>query len=55
MHGRGHSPDKRLAALKLYKEGLGFSAIARFLDVSDVTALNWVRGAGEKIKELLLV
>ena len=54
MHGRGYSPDKRLAALKLYKEGLGFSAIARFLAVSDVTVLNWVRGAGEKIKELLL-
>lgn len=54
LHGRGHSPDKRLAALKLYKEGLGFSAIGRFLGVSDVTALNWVRSAGEKIKEALL-
>ena len=54
MHGRGHSPDKRLAALKLYKEGLGFSSIGRFLGVSDVTVLHWVRGAGEKIKELLL-
>ena len=53
-HGRGHPPDKRLAALKLYKEGLGFSAIGRLLGVSDVAVLRWVRSAGEKIKEALL-
>ena len=54
MHGRGHSPDKRLAALRLYKEGLGFSSTGRVVGVSDVTVLNWVRSAGEKIKETLL-
>jgi len=54
MHGRGHSPDKRLAALKLYKEGLGFSGTGRVLGVSDVSVLNWVKDAGEKIKETLL-
>lgn len=54
MHGRGHSPDKRLAALKLYKEGVGFSGIGRILGVSDVSVLNWVKSAGEKIKEALL-
>jgi transposase-like protein len=53
-HGRGHTPDKRLMALKLYKEGLGFSGAGRVLGVSDVTVLNWVRDAGEKIKETLL-
>lgn len=53
-HGRGHAPHLRIAALKLYKEGLGFVAIGRFLEVSDVTVLHWVKNAGEKIKEALL-
>jgi len=53
-HGRGHSPDKRLAALQLYKEGVGFSGVGRILGVSDVTVMNWVKATGEKIKEALL-
>lgn len=53
-HGRGHSPDKKLAALQLYKEGIGFSGAGRVLGVSDVSVMNWVKAAGEKIKETLL-
>ena len=39
-------------AVKLYLEGLGFRAIARFLGVSNVSVLNWVRATGSKIEEL---
>lgn len=36
-------------ALILYLEGLGFRSIGRFLNVSNVTVLNWIKSFGEKI------
>ncbi len=39
-------------ALVLYLEGLGFRSIGRFLNVSNVTVLNWVRAFGEKVNEI---
>ena len=50
----GHGLNKRLNALALYREGLGFRAIARLLNVSNVTVLNWIKGFGLQIKEQLL-
>jgi transposase-like protein len=43
---RGKPMEVRQQALKLYLEGLGFRAIGRILDVSNVTVLNWVRAYG---------
>ena len=40
------------AALHLYLEGLGFRSIGRFLGVSNVSVLQWIRGFGEAIHEL---
>ena len=46
-------PDKlKRDALILYLEGLGFRSIGRFLKVSNVTVLNWIRSFGEKIDEI---
>ena len=39
-------------ALVLYLEGLGFRSIGRFLNVSNVTVLNWVKAFGEKVDEI---
>ena len=39
-------------ALQLYLEGLGFRSIGRFLEVSNVTVLNWIRSFGQEIKSL---
>lgn len=38
--------------MQLYLEGLGFRSIGRFLGVSNVTVLNWVRSFGEGVKSL---
>jgi transposase-like protein len=43
---RGKPMEVRQQALKLYLEGLGFRAIGRELNVSNVTVLNWVRAYG---------
>jgi len=51
---RGVSLEKKLLALKLYKEGLGFRAIGRIVEVSNVAVLNWVRAAGALMKEQVL-
>jgi len=46
-------PDKlKRDALILYLEGLGFRSIGRFLKISNVTVLNWIRSYGEKIDEI---
>jgi len=42
----------RKAALQLYLEGLGFRSIGRFLGVSNVTVLNWIRSFGEQVASL---
>ncbi len=43
--------DKQKMALHLYLENMGFRAIGRVLGVSNVTILNWVKSAGEFIKQ----
>ena len=40
-------------ALQLYLEGLGFrSSIARVLNVSNVSILNWIKTFGQQVKDL---
>jgi transposase-like protein len=39
-------------ALYLYFEGLGFRSIGRFLGVSNVSVLNWIRSFGSEVQEL---
>ena len=36
-------------ALKLYLEGMGFRAIGRILNVSNVAVLKWIRKFGEEL------
>ena len=36
----------------MYLEGLGFRSIGRFLGVSNVSVLNWIRDFGKKVQEL---
>jgi hypothetical protein len=43
---RGKPVELRQQARKLYLEGLGFRAIGRLLEVSNVTVLNWIRAYG---------
>jgi transposase-like protein len=38
-------------ALHLYLEGLGFRSTGRFLGVSNVSVLNWVRSFGKEVEE----
>ena len=40
------------AALHLYLEGLGFRSIGRFLGVSNVSVLQWIRSFGKAIHDL---
>ena len=47
---RGASIEKRLFALKLYLEGMGFRGIARTLNVNNTTVLRWVRSIGMSVK-----
>jgi transposase-like protein len=49
---RGVSGDKKKQAMHLYLEGMGFRAIGRFLGVSNVAVLKWVRNAGEEILKI---
>ncbi|KAA6349605.1 hypothetical protein EZS27_003030 [termite gut metagenome] len=44
--------SERKKALQLYLEGLGFLSIGRYLGVSDVRVLNWIRSFGEEVKSL---
>ena len=39
-------------ALHLYLEGLGFRSIGRFLGVSNVSVLNWIRSFGKEVGDL---
>ena len=42
--------DKKMRfALALYLEGLGFHSIARLLDVSHVTVMNWIKKFGASL------
>ncbi|GHT18790.1 hypothetical protein FACS189429_5770 [Bacteroidia bacterium] len=38
--------------LHLYLEGLGFRSIGRFLGVSNVSVLNWIRSFGKEVQSL---
>jgi len=44
--------SQKKQALHLYLEGLGFRSIGRFLGVSNVSVLNWIRDFGKKVQEL---
>jgi transposase-like protein len=39
-------------ALHLYLEGLGLRSIGRFLGISNVCVLNWIRNFGKEVQEL---
>ena len=39
-------------ALHLYLEGLGFRSIGRFLGVSNVAVLNWIKSFGKEVASL---
>lgn len=41
---------KRRFALSMYLEGLGFHSIARFLSVSHVSIINWIRKYGKDLE-----
>ena len=41
-------------AIHLYLEGMGIRAIARFLKVSNVAVLKWIRKAGEIIQDIII-
>ena len=43
--------DKQRLALHLYLENMGFRAIGRVLGVSNVSVLNWIKSAGESIRQ----
>lgn len=50
---RGKSKELKRKAIELYLEGLGFRAIGRTLNVSNVAVLKWVRAAAQVLKEQL--
>jgi transposase-like protein len=47
----GKPKDLKRLAIQLYLEGLGFRSIARVLQVSNVSVLNWVKALGSKVEE----
>ncbi len=49
----GYSDQQRLAAFALYKEGVGFRGIGRFLGISYQTILRWTQSAGEEIRRIV--
>jgi len=49
-HKPGASLEIKLQALQLYLEGMGFRAIGRILNVSNVTVLYWIRTLGKSVK-----
>ena len=51
---RGVPLEKKLLALRLYKEGLGFRSIGRVIGVSNVAVLKWVRETGKVLRERVL-
>jgi transposase len=51
-HKPGYGISIKRQSLHLYLEGLGFRAISRLLNVSNVSVLNWIRAFGEQVKNL---
>jgi len=52
LKSTGNPKSLKKQALHLYLEGLGFRSIGRFLGVSNVSVLNWIRSFGKEIQEL---
>ena len=48
---RGKPKELKDMAINLYLEGLGFRAIGRLLNVSNVSVLNWVRKLGKNLSK----
>ena len=49
---RHHIPaSKRMHAINLYLEGVGFRGIERITGISNVTVMRWVRALGDKIPQ----
>ena len=48
---RGKPDELKAKAIALYLEGVGFRAIGRLLQVSNVAVLKWVRKAAESLPE----
>lgn len=48
----GYDTNIKRQALKLYLEGLSFRSIGRFLKVSNVSVLKWIRSFGKEIENL---
>ena len=46
------SADKKKLAIHMYLEGLGFSSIARVLEISDVIVLKWVEKIASIVEEV---
>ena len=49
---RGKPIELKRAALFLYLEGLGFRSIERFLKVSNVSVMNWIKSFGKEIENI---
>jgi len=49
---RAKSVEIKEIAVQLYQLGLGFRAIGKFLKVSNVSVLNWVKKAGNELPKL---
>jgi transposase-like protein len=52
LKSTGKSKSMKKQALHLYIEGLGFRSTGRFLGVSNVSVLNWIRSFGKEVQEL---
>ena len=50
----GYGMEKKLQALAMYREGVGFRGIGRLLGVSNVAVLKWIRAFGAEIKARML-
>jgi transposase-like protein len=50
---KGYPESVKNEALRYYNEGLGFRRIERFLGMSHVSVINWVKQAAEKLKKIV--
>jgi transposase-like protein len=49
-----YSDEQRLQAILLFRKGLSLRSIAEIIGTNNVTILQWIRGVGRYIKELVL-
>jgi transposase-like protein len=49
---KSKSKAMKKQALYLYLEGWAFRSTGRFLEVSNVSVLNWIRSFGREVQEL---